>query len=232
VRCNLVIYPVAAALLLTLAGCKSAEERAEEHFQSALESMEAGEVELALVDLRRVFDNNGFHRDARALYARTMRERGNVSEAYGQYLRLVEQYPEDLEGRVALAQMAFDRGDWQELERHGAAAAEIAAETGVDTPEVAPLQVALDYRAAALERDAAGMEAAAEAARNVLSRDPGASIAQRILIGHLLASDDPAAALPEINAALERRPEDYELHRARLDLLARSGDESAIAAQL
>ena len=231
-RCKSVIYPIAAALMVALTGCKSPEERAEDHFQSALESMEAGEIELALVDLRRVFDYDGFHRDARALYARTMRERGDITEAYGQYLRLVEQYPEDLEGRVALAEMAFDMGNWEELERHGAAAADIAAETGAGAPEVAPLQVALDYRAAALEQDAEGMAVAADDARGVLARDPDDSIARRILIGHLLASDDPAAALPEIDAALERRPEDYELHRARLDLLAQSGDESAISAQL
>ncbi len=190
--------------------------------------MEKGEIDLALVDLRRVFDYNGFHRDARALYARTMRERGDLGEAYSQYLRLVEQYPDDIEGRVALGEMAFDRGDWQELERHGGRAAELSP----DAPEVAPLRVALDYRAAALDEDAAGLAAAAEAARAVLEQDPDETIARRILISHLLSSDDPALALPEIDAALERRPEDYDLHRARLDLIARTGDADGINAQL
>lgn len=219
---------LALILVLALAACQSSEERAERHYQSALESMEKGEVDLALVDLRRVFDYNGFHRDARALYARTMRDRGDMPEAYGQYLRLVEQYPEDLEGRVALAEMAFDRGDWEELERHGAKAAELAPESA----EVAPLRVALDYRAAAVSENTAGLAAAAEAARTVLAQDPDDTIARRILVWHLLTTDDPAAALPEIDAALERRPDDYELHRARLDLVAQSGDEAAIGAQL
>ncbi len=218
----------ALVLVLALAACQSSEERAERHYQSAIASMEKGEIDLALVDLRRVFDYNGFHRDARALYARTMRERGDLGEAYGQYLRLVEQYPDDLEGRVALAEMAFDRGDWQELERHGGRAAELAP----DSPDVAPLRVALDYRAAALDDDGAKLDAAAQSARAVLEQDPDDVIARRILISHLLTSDDPALALPEIEAALERRPGDFDLHRARLDLVARAGDESEIDAQL
>ena len=220
--------PLILVLALSLAACQTSEDRAERHYQSALASMEKGEVELALVDLRRVFDYDGFHRDARALYARTMRERGDLAEAYGQYLRLVEQYPEDLEGRVALAEMAFDRGDWEEFERHGGSAADLAAES----PEVAPLRVALDYRAAALDEDNARLAAAAEAARVVLEQDPDDTILRRILISHLLTSDDPAAALPEIDAALERRPDDYDLHRARLDLVARAEDLDAIDAQL
>ena len=222
----------ALALCLALAACQTPEERAEEHYQSALSSLEAGEVELALVDLRRVFDNDGFHRDARALFASLMREQGNISEAYGQYLRLVEQYPEDLEGRVALAQMAFDRGNWEEFERHGTAATEIVAESGEPTPTVAALQVARDYRAAALAEEEAGLDAAAEAARAVLAEDPDETIARRILISHLLTSDAPSDALPEIDAALERRPDDYDLHRARLNLLGQTEDVAAITAQL
>ena len=219
---------LALVLVFALAACESSEERAERHYQSALASMEEGEVDLALVDLRRVFDYDAFHRDARALYALTMRERGDLAEAYGQYLRLVEQYPEDLEGRVALAEMAFDRNDWEELERHGSAASDLAPESS----DLAPLRVALDYYAASLEEDADRLAAAAEAARKVLDRDPDETISRRILISHLLTSDEPAAALPEIDAALERRPEDYDLHRARLELLGQAGDAVAISAQL
>ncbi|MDV7145559.1 tetratricopeptide repeat protein [Tropicimonas sp. TH_r6] len=219
---------LALVAILALAACESSEERAERHYQQALASLEAGEVELALVDLRRVFDYNGFHHDARALYAQTVREQGNFQEAYGQYLRLVEQYPDDFEGRVALAEMAFSTGNWEELERHGGKAAELNAKA----PEVAPLVVAIDFREAALANDAEAMTAAADKARVVLARDDSNDIARRVLISYLLEAADPSEALAEIDRALEATPDDFDLNIARLNLLGQMQDEAGTDAQL
>ena len=63
VRLVIAILGVAA-----LAACDTAEERAEEHYQKGLELIEAGDADRALVELRNVFNLNGTHRDARALY--------------------------------------------------------------------------------------------------------------------------------------------------------------------
>ena len=116
---------MAIAAFSTLSFCDTAEERAEAHYQSALELLEQGDVDRAAVEFRNVFDLNGLHRDARRTYAELERERGNLRAAYGQYLRLVEQYPDSLPGQRALAQMSLRFNDWDAARRHGSAAAEL-----------------------------------------------------------------------------------------------------------
>ena len=95
----------ALSSVLLLGACDTAEERAEAHFQEGLTLLETGDVDRALVEFRNVFKLNGLHREARRKYAEVERNRGNVSAAYGQYLRLVEQYPDDFEARKALLEM-------------------------------------------------------------------------------------------------------------------------------
>ena len=75
------------ASALTLAACESPEDKAERFYQSGMELLEAGDVDRALVEFRNVFEYNGFHKEARRVYADTQLARGEVGEAYGQYLR-------------------------------------------------------------------------------------------------------------------------------------------------
>ncbi len=109
---------LAVSATLALAACDNAEERAEKHYQEGLTLLEAGDVDRALVEFRNVFKLNELHREARRAYAEVERDRGNLRAAYGQYLRLVEQYPDDFEARKALLEMAIPEGNWPEIERH------------------------------------------------------------------------------------------------------------------
>ena len=45
------------------------------------------------------------------------RELGNYRESIGQYLRLVEQFPDDLPGNLALAEMFAEIGNWDDMDR-------------------------------------------------------------------------------------------------------------------
>lgn len=228
------------AAALALAGCQSSEERAEAHFRSGLALLEAGDEERALVELRNVFRLNGFHKEARETYAAVLMRQGRTSDAYGHYLRLIEQHPDTAPVRRDLAQIALVRGNWDEVERHGREAVRLSP----DDPAVQAIAVALDYRAAALARDTAG-QAAAAAAAEVLLADPAilaeqqrpglpgaAQILRRLLIGHRLSGPDPAAALPVVTAAAEAEPAEFEFQRLRLQLLAQGGDTAAVGAQL
>ena len=141
---------------VALAACESSEERAEGHYQAGLEHLAGGDVDRAMLEFRNVFRLDGFHRDARATYAALLRERGQAGQAFSQYLRLVEQYPEDLEGQRALTELALDAGDWEAVERHAAAAAAIDP----DDPSVRAALTSLAYRDAAQADDAAAREAA------------------------------------------------------------------------
>ncbi len=93
--------------LLFLTACETAEERAEKHFQTALEYIEAGDFARATIEFRNVFKLNNYHKEARQTYARMVREQGDLGQAYGQYLRLVEQYPDNLEAKSNLAECLY-----------------------------------------------------------------------------------------------------------------------------
>lgn len=224
------LIAVALSAPLILGQCDTGVERAEQHYQTGVELAEAGDIDRALVEFRNVFRLDGHHRDARATYAKLVRERGSLREAYGQYLRLVEQYPEDLEGRIALGEMALESGNWEEVERHVSVAREIAP----DDPLVQALVASMDYRKALVEQDPERRAEAAEFAQASLEEaetsDSARIITRRIVINELLTSDDPQAALPEIERALEQDPDSLEYNELKLRLLIAREDITAATA--
>jgi len=213
---------------LVLSGCQSAEEKAEGHYRSALTLLEAGDQDRAMVELRNVFQLDGFHKKARQTYAAILLDRGEQAEANGQLLRLVEQYPDTLDARQTLAELALLRGDWAEFSRHGEAA------ISLDPAPVASRAIAsaLAYRAAVEANDPSAREAAVTLARAVLENALDNQIAQRIVIDSQITSDNPEMALPEIDRLLEREPDNLEFHMLKFRLLVQQEDGDAIGAQL
>lgn len=219
---------LALSLALGLSGCEDAGERAARHYQSALALIEAGDTDRALIELRNALKYDTGHKEARAAYARLQRERGELGDAYGQYLQLAEQYPDTAEARLALAEMATEAEDWTEALRHGRAARDLIP----DNPAVILVNAVLDYREAVLARDPAAAEAPAALVRDLLDKDPGSVIALRVAIDHAVATGDPQAALPLVEAALQARPDNREFHGQRLRLLAARKDDAAVGAAL
>ena len=198
------LFPAALALIaaLALAGCETSEEKAERYYLSGMELLAAGDDDRALVEFRNVFQYNGFHKEARRAYADTVLKRGDVKEAYGQYLRLIEQYPDTPDVRRILAELAIGRGDWAEAERHGREAIRLAP----DAPGVRADALALDYRKAVMDHNDGARAALAKEARAILAETPDSRIALRILIDQLSAGPDPAAALPRSSAPWRWNP--------------------------
>ena len=217
---RLLILPLLIAASLALSGCKSAEEKAEDYYQSGLALLAKGDEDRAMIEFRNVFQYNGFHKAARKTYADTLVKEGKVQEAYSQYLRLIEQYPATAEVRQTLAEIAIDRGDWTEAERHGRAAITLAP----DVPGVQAIKLALDYRAAVLARDETARSKIADAARALLVTLPDNKIARRIVIDRLISGPDQMQALPEIDAALQLDPAALEYHMLKFRLLAQAND--------
>ncbi|MBE0414344.1 MAG: tetratricopeptide repeat protein [Yoonia sp.] len=216
-------------LILGLAGCKSAEERAAEYFETAQTLAAENDFDRAVVALRNVFDLDGSHREARRMMADIMlTERGDRQQAYGQYLRLAEQYPDDLEARIALAQIAFAATNWDELERHGAQAAALAP----DDPRVIPLTTARTYRTAVLANDAAARRTAADTARALVDSQPDNMILRSIIIDDLLRGGDLRGAMTEIDLMLVSDPANILYHQQRLNILAELGDMEGLENQL
>jgi len=232
-RFRLILISLLTGSLLVLAGCESDEEKAERFYQSGLALMEAGDPERALVELRNVFEHDGFHKEARTLYAATVLELGRTQEAYSQYLRLIEQYPDTLEGRLALTRLAISSGNWSEVERHGSAAVDLAP----DRLEVQAIDLTLQYRAAVQERDAQARAEITTQAEALLGRMdaegvPDDGMLVRILIDNILQGEAPTDALPIIDRALEIDPTAEDLNMLKAQLLNDLGDVAATGAHL
>ncbi|WP_138935591.1 tetratricopeptide repeat protein [Roseovarius arcticus] len=222
------MFAAVLAALVLLTACDSAEERAEEHFQSGMAFVEAGDIDRALIEFRNVFKLNGNHKEARLTYARIERERGNIPASFGQFLRLIEQDPDNLEGRRALAEMALETGNWEELERHGAAAAELAP----DDLEIQALNNSLAYSQSIKSGNIAASRLVVQKSRDLIQADPGLMNARRTLIDYLVRSRDWDDALDEIDAALALDPNTSGLYAVRLSILQELNRPSDVEAQL
>ncbi|MHA6262892.1 tetratricopeptide repeat protein [Arenibacterium sp. CAU 1754] len=222
---------LALALVLGLgatSACDTAEERAENHYQSGLALLEEGDVERALVEFRNVFKLNGKHKDARLTYARVQRERGFLQQSYSQYLRLVEQYPDNLEGRRALSEMALATRNYEEVERHVTKAQELAPDDRI----VQSVANTLAYFHSIRDKDESAREAAVIKAQALVSEDETLGTSREIVIDDLIRKQDWYAALDAIDDGLAVDPDNKSMYRVRIGVLQQLGNTAALEAQL
>ncbi|WP_300039347.1 tetratricopeptide repeat protein [uncultured Roseobacter sp.] len=219
---------VALALVAALAACDSPEERAEEYYESALALLEDGDTDRALIELRNVFELVPGHREARTTYARAVMREGRTNEAYRQYLRLVEQYPDDLEGRRILTEIAFLRADWQEVDRHGA----VVIEKAMDDPRVQAIDIGRRYRDTVLAEDAEARRAVVVEAQALLDQLPESQILRRVLIDGYRLDAEYGRVLELIDSLIAEDPDEQDLYNQRLAILASMADEPGIERQL
>ncbi len=222
------LFPLMLIAVLSLSACQSSEEKAEDHYQSALRLLAANDEDRAIVEFRNVFQLNGFHKEARQDYAALMLKRGQINEAYGQYLRLIEQYPDTLDARQTLAELAVARNDWDEVGRHGEAAIALAP----DDPRNQTIATILTYQKAVVARDADATKAAVDRARSLLQTRPDDIILRRIVLDSLVSSGDAAAALAEVDRLLEQDKDSLEFNSVRLRLLHELDDQPGVGKQL
>ncbi len=213
---NSLKYLICAAMLVTLAACQDSDERANGHFESAMSLLAEGDFARADVEFRNVFQHNGRHEDARANYAAMLRDLGDLRGSYSQYLRLVEQYPEHVQGRIALAEMALLLQNWDEARRHGPRAIELAPED----PSSVVIATNLAYLDALEEEDEAARLAIFEDLTTQFEADPDNAILRRVMIDGLVRAGERDQALDLLAPALEVEPDNRLLHDIRLQLLA------------
>lgn len=202
-------------LVIFLAACQDSEEQAENFFQSGMELREAGDLSRATIEFRNVFRFAGEHRAARTALAEVLLAQGNSSEAFSQYLRLAEQYPEDADVRIALSEIAVAQQSWEALRRHGA----VAVERAPDRPESRAIAAFLSYIAATEEEDTSAQSEALEQADTLLEADPENDIARRLVVIGRLTQNELEPALAALDGALERAPDDLVLGTLKLQVL-------------
>jgi cellulose synthase operon protein C len=210
--------------LLGLAGCDSAEEKAQKHYLSGIALAEAGDIPRALIELRNAFTFDPNHPEARLVYARLSRETGDLGEAYAQYQRVVERAPETIEARHALADISLRVSDWAEAERH------VQALERLDPthPDTVLARAALSYRRATVLKETGAAHQAAEVARQALIRDPANLVARHIVIDQAAAAGDPKVLRAEVEAALAALPGERAFHVMKLRLLTEARDSAAL----
>ncbi|MDR6267666.1 tetratricopeptide repeat protein [Roseobacter sp. N2S] len=225
---KLATLAVSLLFLSLLTACDSAEERAQKHFLQGLELIEQGDADRGLVELRNVFKLNGAHREARLLYAKTVYKQGKFAEAYGQYLRHVEFYPNDVEGRIALSEMALKSMNWGEVERHS----KVALEFAPTDPRVRVVVNGLDFRNALLSKDKQAEQAAIDEAIILKDVAPESLNPRRVILEGFLRAGDTRAALKEVDDALLLHADEINLHQIKLSLFNQLGDTDALEKQL
>ncbi|MFZ5965224.1 tetratricopeptide repeat protein [Thalassococcus sp. BH17M4-6] len=213
---------------LTLSACKSVEERAEGHYQSALSLVAEGDIDRAIVELRNVFELNESHTAARRTMAELLLERGDRPGAYRQYLFLAEQDPDDLESRIILTELAFLGGNWEEVDRHGARAAELAPED----PRVQAMTLVRDYRKASREDGMAARRELGRQAEAMVADQPENVLLRNILVDYAVLEQDYTRALAEIDWVIDYDPTNSRNYQERMRILAQSGDMEAVEEQL
>ncbi|MFK7941686.1 MAG: tetratricopeptide repeat protein [Paracoccaceae bacterium] len=215
-------------VILTLSACDSAEERAERHYQDALSLIAEGDIDRAIVELRNVFSLDGNRRDARRTMAELQMQRGDRSAAYRQYLRLAEQYPDDLDTRIVLSEMAFLGGNWDEVERHGARAEELDSENA----RVKVITLLRTYRAATEAAAAAELREMGRLAEDMLAEQRDNALLHNIMVDFAIREQDFERALSEIDWVIANDPQNSRNYQERLRILAQLGDVDAVEAQL
>ena len=224
------VSAVSAALCLMLltAGCDSAEERAEKHFQNALALLEDGDAERAIVELRNVFDLEPWHREARETLARTFYEQGQLGDAIAQYARLVEQYPENLDARLFLAEHFMRLSDFSRAEPHAEAAQDLAP----DDPRVRIVTNALAYRDAIVAESTSRRAEVIDAARRLREEEPDNVMNLALIADDAMLEEDYTEALLTLRRILELAPENRTFWQMRLTAESRLQDHEAVEATL
>jgi cellulose synthase operon protein C len=215
-------FPLLGLTAFGLAGCDTAEERAEEHYERGMDLLEAGDTARALLEFRNVFRLNATHVPALNQYAALLAKQGDMQGAVRHYLRVVELDPQNFGAHRDLAEILVAMQDFGEAEIHAAEALRFAPED----PQARALKAMLDFRN---NLDRPGAIARAEA---VIAEAPDVVAAHMVLIGDRLDAKDLDGALTRADAALEAVPGDEGLHLARLSILEKRGETEAIGKAL
>lgn len=221
-------FAIAVAALVGLAACDTAEERAEEHYQSGVALLEAGDVDRALVEFRNVFKLNGLHREARLAYAEVMREKGSYGEAYRHYLLLSEQYPNDPLPLKWLFRIATLGNETDQARTHGERAVRIAPED----PEVQAIGAILAYQSAVEADETAARRDAAAKLESLAGSIEDRQLVLPALVDSYVRDGELGKALDAVDALLSKDPSLESWQQLRLRILTELGDEQAVVDQL
>ncbi|CTQ49346.1 tetratricopeptide repeat protein [Jannaschia donghaensis] len=209
---------VAMAVVLVLSGCRSEGERLSDYLISGQTFAEQGDHARAVIQYRNALKIDPDHAETRAAIAASYLAQGDVRQAEQEFTLLAERFPETLEFRSRLGEIALVSANWRALDRQADAADTIDAEA----PDARALRLAARFRVARSQSDRAAQDSIAGEALELLQGRADHPILTRVVLDHLTTGDDPAQALPVLDAALAVDPHDAKLQLLRIRLLAQT----------
>lgn len=215
-------------LCLALAACESAEDKAQGHYDRAIELIAQDDSKRAIVELRNALQELPTFIDARMLLANLSSADGDTAGAFRNYLRVAEQNPDNLEALIALSQIAFLEQSWDAFVQHSAAAVALAPEN----PQVVLIDVAGRYRTAAMDQDFTGRSAILTEAEALEADHPDDQVLRQVLIDGYLARKDYDSAIAQIEKSIADTPNDPVPYGLKLQVLGQTNDNMAIEAML
>ena len=123
---------------------------------------------------------------------------------------------------------SIPQGNWPEIERHVA----LAAQSNPDDAVVRLGQLALDYRQSIAEEDTEASARLAAEAEAMKEEMPDEIVLYDITIDHHVRAQQFEQALADVESAIALRPEDLKHYQTRLVLLEQMGDISGVELQL
>lgn len=213
---------------LALSGCKSNEERAQEHLQSAQKFVQTGDMGRASVEFRNAIqlDPNGIK--PRMAYAGMLEKQGNLAAAYAQYAGLIERHPDDLDAITRAAVLASELGDWNAAGNQTKAGLAIKS----DDMTLLAVQAGVNYAQALSNRDDDARNKAAATAAEMSAKLPKNLMLRRIVIDNDIRTGAYDKALTAVDDALKIDPKNRQMLTLRLGVLSAQKNEPAIEAQL
>ncbi|MEM8633345.1 MAG: tetratricopeptide repeat protein [Pseudomonadota bacterium] len=219
---------LALSATLFLSACADAEEKAEEFYQSGLALLEEGDPDRAAIEFRNAIQQVEDHQGARLALAALLDDQGDPAGAYAQY-RYVSEIAPDLAGPFQnMARIAIANQNWEEAERTGRRAIELAPDDALTQS----IRVSLAYRQAVVDDAPAERQALAQEALQLLEADPTDLLSRRIVIVDAMSTNRPSSALPYIDGAIAQVPEDLRYHIIKLQALEALQEDDEIEKHL
>ncbi|MDF2233860.1 tetratricopeptide repeat protein [Albimonas sp. CAU 1670] len=221
IRGRLFSVVLAAAVGTMLAGCDSAEERAQSHLESGLELMQEGKPFQAQLEFRNAIKLQPNNVVARYELVKFYKNRNDIRGAVEQLRAILSTQPDHVQARIDMAEIMLVANQLEEAESH----IDVAMKAQPDDPRVRAIRASIDYKRGDREKAVAMADA-------VLEEDPSQVTARLVRVAWLVDQGKNAEALEALDAGLALDEGDLSFNVIRLGLLEKLGRDEDVGGQL
>lgn len=208
-------------LLLGLAGCDNAEERAQEHFERGMELVQSGDPVKASLEFRNAIKLHDRFAAAYLELGKIEHQNGNLGNAVASYVKAIELDETLVDAHLRYGEVMLAARKLDEALSSSITAFQLAPEN----PDVLVLK-------ASTQLQLGNMETALESANAALARAPDNANAHIVLAAIARRQGDLEAAMKQTDAGIAAIPGNLPLTLLRIELLTEMGRTGEIGAAL